>query len=133
MNLPAINNCHCSRCRKATGSSFGTFLHTTPNLFKWTQGEEEINNFTPAKGDPRPFCKTCGSRVPSINLEEEHVIVPAGLIEGDPNLIPSVNIHTDSKACWYSITDDLASFAEDAPDSFWEPYFKAFQENLETK
>ena len=132
VSLPGIgiNYCHCSRCRKASGSSFGTFFHTAPNLFSWTQGEELINQYNPPKGDPRPFCKSCGSRVPIVNEEEEHVIVPAGLLDDDPELSPSVHIYTDSKASWHSIKDDLPIFAEDAPEEFWEQYLKIFQEKL---
>ncbi len=130
--LPPIgmNNCHCSRCRKASGAAFGTFLHTTTDYFKWTQGEENINNYIPNVGDPRPFCKVCGSRVPVVNNEKNHVVIPAGLLNEAPDLIPSVNIYTGSKAKWYSIQDNLPAFEENAPDEFWAKYFIEFQEKI---
>ena len=32
-------NCHCSRCRKATGSAFGANAYVLPDAFRWTRGE----------------------------------------------------------------------------------------------
>lgn len=132
VSFPSIgmNNCHCSRCRKASGAAFGTFLHTTTKHFKWIEGHESIINFIPNKGDPRPFCKQCGSRVPVVKLEQNHVIIPAGLLDDAPDLIPSVNLFIDSKAKWYCISDGLPAFSENAPDDFWARYFVEFQEKL---
>ena len=135
VSLPSIGmiNCHCSRCRKASGSAFGTFLHTTTDLFKWVHGEDDIINFIPKEGDPRPFCKQCGSHVPRVNNKEKHVIIPAGLLNEAPDLIPSVNIYIRSKAQWYLIKDDLQAFEENAPNEFWAKYFVEFQERLSNK
>ena len=96
-----MNNCHCSRCHKASGAAFGTFLHTTTDFFEWTQVEEDILDLKPKEGDSRPFCKHCGSRVPVVKLIEKHVIIPAGLLNEASDLIPSVNIYFGSKAKWY--------------------------------
>lgn len=130
--LPSIgmNHCYCSRCRKASGAAFGTFLHTTTNFFKWVSGVDNIINFLPTKGDPRPFCKDCGSRIPVVNKEKSHVVIPAGLLDTAPDLIPSVNLFVGSKASWYSIDNDLPSFNENAPDAFWANYFIEFQKKL---
>jgi hypothetical protein len=132
ISLPCVgmNNCHCSRCRKSSGAAFGTFLHTTTDLFMWVKGEAEIVNFIPNKGDPRPFCKECGSRVPVVNSIKKHVIIPAGLLDQAPDLVPSVNLYVGSKASWYSVNDNLPSFDENAPDEFWGTYFAVFQEKL---
>ena len=117
-----INHCHCSRCRKASGGAFGTYFHTRLGAFRWLGGEELIERFQPAAGDPRPFCSRCGSRVPLVEAADDHVIIPAGTFDDDPGLRPSVNIHAASKAPWYTITGDLPTFDEDAPASFWEQF-----------
>ena len=130
IELPAIflNHCHCSRCRKASGSAFGSYLHVAKDRFHWVRGLERIVNYVPQKGDPRPFCSTCGSRVPLI--EEDGVIVPAGSLDGDPQLKPCVSIHIDSKASWYEISEMPPSFANNPPGSFWEPIEREYQEKL---
>jgi len=32
-------NCYCSRCRKATGSTYSANFYVSPEAFKWTDGE----------------------------------------------------------------------------------------------
>ena len=32
-------NCHCSRCRKASGSAFAANAYVLPDAFRWTRGE----------------------------------------------------------------------------------------------
>lgn len=126
----AMNHCYCSRCRKASGAEYGTFLHTTLDFFKWLSGEENINHFIPQQGDPRPFCKTCGSRVPKINQSTKHVVIPAGLLDDTPDNLPSVNLYVASKAKWHTITNTLPCYDENAPPEFWTNYLLAFQEKI---
>ena len=122
-----INNCHCSRCRKASGAAFGSFLHTSLDRFEWLAGIETVTDYRPGDGTPRPFCSNCGTRVPVVDDEEDEVIVPAGTLDGDPELRPCVNINATSKAHWFAISDGLPTFGQDPPDSFWEPFVAMFE------
>lgn len=117
-----INNCHCSRCRKASGAAFGSFLHISKDYFKWLKGEDDIQVYKTSE-IIRSFCKTCGSCIPSILEEYNHVVVPAGTLDDDPNLKPIVNIYTGSKASWYTITDNLTASEENFPKGFIEKHF----------
>jgi len=114
--LQIINLCHCSRCRKATGSAFGSFLHAGAAGFRWTRGAEQVTNYMPHEGTHRAFCKDCGSSLPL--LEEDDVIIPAGSLDTDPGIEPIVHIFTGSMAPWYRITDDLTRF-EAFPSDEW--------------
>lgn len=118
-----INNCHCSRCRKASGAAFGSFLHISKDHFKWLKGEEFIQVYNPSSDIIRSFCKTCGSCIPSIFEEYNHVVVPAGTLDGHPDLEPIVNIYTGSKASWYAITDNLPACEESFSEDFIKKYF----------
>lgn len=117
-----INHCHCSMCRKAHGSAFGSFLHAQGALFRWVCGEASIQNYQSSAGNFRAFCRVCGSNVPVLEDDGAHVITPAGALDGDPEVRPIVHIHTASKAPWYEITDDLPQFADFPPDEFWARY-----------
>ena len=121
-----INNCHCSQCRKASGAAFGSFLHTRIKNFKWISGQDLLTEYRSGSGGARPFCGKCGSRVPVVNEDENHVIVPAGTLDGDPGAKPTANIHMGSKAPWYDAGDGPSSYDEDAPDVFWNSLIEAF-------
>lgn len=117
-----INHCHCSMCRKAHGSAFGSFLHADGALFRWLAGEALIQSHQSSPENFRAFCRVCGSNVPVLEDEGTHVTIPAGALDDDPGVRPIVHIHTASKAPWYAVTDELPQFAEFPPDAFWSQY-----------
>jgi hypothetical protein len=39
-------HCHCSRCRKGTGTGHATNLTVEPSQFRWLSGEEVITRYT---------------------------------------------------------------------------------------
>ena len=117
-----INNCHCSRCRKASGAAFGSFLHISKDHFKWLKGKENIQVYKTSEFI-RSFCKICGSCIPTILEEYNHVVVPAGTLDDNPNLSPEINIYTRSKASWYTITDGLPEHEENFPEDFIKKHF----------
>ena len=117
-----INHCHCSMCRKVHGAAFGSFLHANGSGFRWVTGETVVENYQSSSGNLRAFCKVCGSNMPVLEDEGDHVNIPAGSLDDDPMVRPVVHIHTASKAPWYEITDALPQFADFPPDEFWAPY-----------
>lgn len=117
-----INYCHCSMCRKVSGSAFGSFLHAHGSSFRWVAGQSSIAQYESSPGNFRAFCRTCGASVPVLEDNGSHVIVPAGTINGDPLVRPVVHIHTASKAPWHEITDALPQFEAFPPQEFWAPY-----------
>ena len=52
-------------------------------------------------------------------LEGDEVCIPAGSIDGDPEIRPSVHIFVGSKAPWYEITDGLPQFDRFPPEGYW--------------
>jgi hypothetical protein len=53
--------CHCSLCRKATGSAFATWTLVPTDHFRWTAGSEEIREFRSSDRGRRMFCGHCGT------------------------------------------------------------------------
>ena len=55
-------HCHCSRCRKATGSGHATNLMVEGSL-SWHSGAELIRRFKPPQAErfANAFCATCGA------------------------------------------------------------------------
>ena len=107
------SNCHCSRCRAATGSAFKPFAGIERDKLELTEGgarllvvgDDDLN-------DTR--CARCGSLLFSIVRDGEYVHVARGSLADPPSLRPTKHIFVGSKAPWFEITDDLPQFEEHA-------------------
>jgi hypothetical protein len=99
--------CHCSICRRSTGSN-GIAVILVPNEdFHWTEGSENIAKWTKPNSEWETwFCRTCGSRVPGHN-DSSKMFIPAGLLpETDIRLKVVHHIWVGSKASWDEIGDE---------------------------
>ena len=105
--IAAPHYCHCSRCRKLTGSAFGSTTFCLETEFKWLDGETLIREFSGTQGSVR-FCQECGSRVPT-PFPHGVVYIPAGSLD-DADLEFQTHIFVGSKASWDRITDDLPQY-----------------------
>ena len=104
--------CHCSRCRKVTGSAFAAGLYVAREDFRLLQGLALIRVFeAPIRDAPPPyrtcFCSHCGSCVPDALSQTPLVELPAGSLDNDPGLRPDKHIYVDAKAPWFTISDSL--------------------------
>ncbi len=105
--------CHCSICRRATGSNGIAVVVVDNEAFRWTRGEEHITHWKKPGADWQFwFCRTCGSSLPGVN-DPSRMFVPAGLIaEGGEDLRVIHHIWVESKAGWDEIGDDGRQHAE---------------------
>jgi hypothetical protein len=108
-NMGVFQYCHCSRCRKITGSAHASNLFVAPDDFNWLSGEEYVERFDPAdtKYFATCFCKYCGSTLPWLSKSGRVVIIPAGTLDGDPAIKPSQNIFCGSRPDWYTHASSL--------------------------
>jgi hypothetical protein len=103
-------HCHCSRCRKAHGAAFATYVMCPAATFRWLAGRERVTRFESSPGAFRYFCSRCGSTVPSEQVWNDRIGLPAGMLEGDPETRPIAHIFAAAKAPWYEISDSLPRF-----------------------
>jgi hypothetical protein len=104
-------NCHCSNCRRATGSAFKPFAGIERAKLRITAGADRLLTF----GNQSPHdahCGKCGSLLYSLVREAEFVHVTLGTLVDTPSIRPSAHIFVGSKAPWYAITDDLPQHEE---------------------
>ncbi len=107
--------CHCSRCRKASGSAFVAGLAVRPEHFRLIQGRELITRYEAPILERPPayrnsFCRRCGSPVPEPLPASEgssSFEVAAGSLDDDPGLRPDKHIFVELKAPWFEILDEL--------------------------
>ncbi len=113
--LPGVIICHCSICRRATGSNGIAVIVIDKETFRWTRGEDHITSWEKPGADWQTwFCRTCGSPLPGKN-DASRMFVPAGLIlHGAENLKVVQHIWVDSKAAW----DEIGDSGEQHPGAF---------------
>jgi hypothetical protein len=102
--------CHCSRCKRATGSPFGAEFCVRADEFRWLPGEELISFFdAPILREPpayrRSFCKTCGSPLPAVFAGNPVVAIPTGLLDGDVPARATDHIWVSKKANWLNLRE----------------------------
>lgn len=110
----AFRYCHCSRCQKVTGAAHAANLFLPQSQFKWLAGESLARHFDlpGAKRFAVSFCTQCGTRVPHKIAGTENMLIPAGVLDAEPDLKPEGSIFWASKAPWYVETPDLPKFEE---------------------
>lgn len=107
-------NCHCSRCRAATGSAFKAFAGIEQTKLEVTAGGDALLIVGEAYAhDAR--CGVCGSLLFSVVREGAYVHVAMGSLVDPPSIRPTEHIFVGSKAPWFDITDALPRFEENAP------------------
>ena len=94
-------HCHCSRCRKASGTGHATNLFVQGSL-TWNSGEELIRTFKLPEAErfANSFCEVCGSRMPRFIEKLGMVFIPAGSLEDEPDIRPQARIFLDSRTKW---------------------------------
>ncbi len=104
-------NCHCSNCRRTTGSAFKPFAGIEREKFAIAEGEHNLMIVGEANGHDA-HCKLCGSLLYSLVRDGAFIHVAMGTLLDDPAIRPMKHIFVGSKAPWHTITDGLPQFQE---------------------
>jgi hypothetical protein len=114
--IDSLIHCHCSLCRKSTGTAYATngFVNTAD--FELKKGEDNLSGFSVKPGRKRHFCKTCGSPIFSSNADDPtRIRIRAGLISSDIAERPVAHIFAASKANWDEIESTVSTYDEYEP------------------
>lgn len=98
--------CHCSICRKSTGSGGISVSIVSNENFKWIKGTDLIVTWQKPNHDwLNSFCKKCGSSLPGKN-DETATYIPVGLLDsGHEKLEVKHHLFVGSKGSWEKIQD----------------------------
>jgi hypothetical protein len=105
-------NCHCSNCRRTTGSAFKPFAGIQREKLSLTQGADRLLIYGDKTRNHDVHCQACGSLLYSVVRDGQYVHVVMGTLWDAPAIRPSRHIFVGSKAPWFTITDDLPQFEE---------------------
>ena len=111
-DLLAFNHCHCSRCRKATGTGHASNILLKPSAVEWSAGEDLLTRYQvpEAKRFATVFCRLCGSLMPRVAPDMSLAVIAAGTLDHDPGIQPERRIFEGSRAEWSCSADDLPGF-----------------------
>ncbi len=115
--ISRFTHCHCSRCRKASGTGHATNLILHGADVRWTQGEALVRRYKVPEAErfATCFCSECGSPLPRFVPNLAMAVVPAGSLDQDPGLRPQAHIFWDSRAAWSCSAGDLPVHGEYPP------------------
>lgn len=107
--------CHCSICRKVSGT--GSIAHVVVPFggLQWFSGAELVSVFERPSGYGTAFCRVCGSPAPDHDRDRTIYRIPVGLFDGEPDLTVTEHIFVGSRAPWDVIGDAGEQFEGDGP------------------
>src|ERR1700753_2134012 len=102
-------HCHCSRCRKATGTAHASNIVVKAAALRWLRGDELVARYDlqTARSFATCFCRRCGAPLPHLTRSGREAIIPAGSVDDPLNQQPEKHFHWSSRAGWYSPGADL--------------------------
>ena len=100
--------CHCTRCRKDTGSAHAANLFSSSAMIAWLSGQDSIRTYrVPGTRHEKCFCAVCGSALPRVQSDIGLLVVPAGSLDGEVHVRPDAHIFCASRANWDTRLDDV--------------------------
>ncbi len=109
--LGPVGYCHCSQCRKASGTAFAANADVRRADITFDAGLDRVREYESSPGKFRAFCSACGSPVYSRTAADAgRLRVRLGLLDGDPGRRGLAHCWVASKAPWFEITDQLPQF-----------------------
>ncbi|MGD0529152.1 MAG: GFA family protein [Polyangiaceae bacterium] len=113
--------CHCTSCRKASGSAHGANVPVDRARFHLRSGAELLREYESSPGKRRVFCSRCGSPMYAyIDVSRDVLRVRLGSLDTPFEGRPRAHTWVSDKAPWEPIEDGVPQFPEWAPRSVLE-------------
>lgn len=103
--------CHCSLCRKASGSNGNAILIVPIDRFRWVKCEDHGVTFALRETYAITRCMTCGTPLPA-ETDETHIYVTAGTLDVPLGKGVRTHLFCASRADWDRDEPDVRSFDE---------------------
>jgi hypothetical protein len=102
--------CHCSDCRRFSGSAFSAMGGVDSDAFHVMQGQDRIGHYRKSENTVLGFCRDCGSSLYALKPNKGMVHLRLGTLDQAPSLRPQFHSYVGSKAPWHRIGDGLPQF-----------------------
>ncbi|TQV71095.1 GFA family protein [Aliikangiella marina] len=117
-----LYQCHCTLCRKQSGTYSNAASIVSDDSFKFTRGHDFIKSWVKDTGFRSDFCCQCGSPVPNPLRDTGYIWIPAGLLEGYEKMEIVSHIFLADKADWEASNLDAERHSQ----------FPGFDEHIKT-
>jgi hypothetical protein len=116
--LGEFGYCHCTSCRKASGSAHGANAPVDRSRFRIVSGGELLREYESSAGKFRVFCSTCGSPMYAyLGATRDVLRVRLGSLDTPFTKQPRAHTWVSDKAPWEPLDDGLPQFPQWAPKS----------------
>lgn len=105
--IETIYQCHCSLCRKQSGTHANHATMIKAESFIWLKGQDQIRTYKKETGFTSSFCQNCGSPVPNYIGTHPYLWIPLGLIEHDIEPQQRLNFCISSKVTWANLQHSI--------------------------
>lgn len=103
--------CHCSLCRKASGSIGNTILIVPRAQFRWIEGLDHGETYSLRETYTITRCRTCGTPLPA-EVDETNFYVTAGTLDDPLEDGIVVHLFCASRADWDRDKEGVRYFDE---------------------
>lgn len=112
-----IIHCHCSLCRKNSGTAFATNGFVNSADFEIIKGKDNLTRYSFKLGRNRHFCTSCGSPVFSSNEDDPtRYRIRLGILDSDIIERPISHNFVSSKANWEELDIKLPRYDSFEPN-----------------
>jgi len=112
-----VRYCHCSQCRKVTGTAFSANAKVERCHWRIIKGDGFITEYEQAPGIFRAFCGKCGSPLYSrLDREPNHIRVRLGSFHDPEGVNVTGHVWVSSKASWFDIPESDICFEKGRTD-----------------
>jgi hypothetical protein len=108
-----VSCCHCSICRRLTGTAFGTYVGVSDKNLRIVKGAGNLAHYDATRKLTTQFCTTCGANLFTTHLDfPGKTYISLGTLIDDSGIVPECHQFVGSKAKWHQISDSLPQFQE---------------------
>ena len=108
-----VRYCHCSQCRRVSGTAFSANAKIKIDSWELEKGRELVKEYEHKPGIYRAFCSECGSPIYArVEADPENVRVRLGSFETVEGVEITGHVWVSSKASWYSIEGSIPCYLE---------------------
>ena len=114
--LSDFGYCHCTSCRKASGTAHGANAGLERSKFNLSDTNGLLREYESSPGKLRAFCSNCGSPLYAyLNATSNLIRVRLGTLDCTFTKHAKAHTFVSDKASWEEIGGDLPQFDEWAP------------------